>query len=512
MNTNYILDNAYLLIISLAIVVVQFYIFSSTCKKIRLINGILANREYFRILKLYSSDDEESVNGIIITEDEHGIKYNNPVTEEIEQSITTYLRKNKGAVSDFSLIKDIVERNCDTEVAEVEAQTSMPLYIGLIGTVAGIVLGLSSLALRGENLGDPSCIMSLMVGVAFAMIASGMGVVFTSLSIWKNKKCGVVLEGNKNKFYTWIQTELLPVLSSSTVSTLSLLERNLTNFNNSFAKIVKQLDEKLTDVGDLYGSQIELLDRIEKIDIHKMATANVKILETLTRSADKLENFAQYMDRTTEYLSAVKELNEKIDEHLERTEALAVISDFYKKQMDEIQLRQNAIKTVAIKVDDTMKKTFADLENNTKEGLQGLQAVYTKQTEMMEELANRQGNTLDDTIKKLNAMIILSKELQQMPKTVRELSSNAMLQSKATEDLAKAVAKLQVRNSGGYGGRRSLFGWLSSTWRKLMSFLKKRKDGKINKNRSYEEGFNSAFRKKDKSQIPFNPRNINRVK
>lgn len=507
MNSIYIIDNLPLLFISLTIVIVQSFIFMSTCKKIGILKGILVNSKYFKIRKKLdpSVEDNSSLTVIVLTKKENGIDDNNPITAEIEESINSYLERNKGAVSDFNLIKDIVERNCDSLTTEVESQTSMPLYIGLIGTVAGIVLGLTSLALKGEDLGDPSCIMALMVGVAFAMIASGMGVLFTSMSIWKNKKCSATLENQKNKFYTWIQTELLPVLSNSTVSTLSLLERNLTNFNNSFSKIVKQLDEKLTGVGDLYSSQIELLDRIEKIDIHKMATANIKILETVTRSADKLENFAKYMEQTTDYLSAVKELNEKIDDHLERTEALATISDFYQHQMDEIQLRQNAIKTVATNVDDTVKKAFADLANNTQSGLQGLQTVYTKQTELMTRLANEEANTLQSTIKKLDAVIILSKELQQMPKIVGELSRNAIIQSQATSNLATAVAKLEMKKNGG-GGPVS---WLRSKLHNIFSKFKRNKPNG-NESVSYPNSNKPFYPQKNKA--PYNPRTINKLK
>ena len=37
----------------------------------------------------------------------------NPLIIKVVDTINSYLLRNKGAVSDFNLIKDIVERNCD---------------------------------------------------------------------------------------------------------------------------------------------------------------------------------------------------------------------------------------------------------------------------------------------------------------------------------------------------------------------------------------------------------------
>lgn len=537
---NHIVENIPLLIISISIVVVQLLIFLSTSKKIKILNTILNNHDKFRKSDIYIdkkhinttkcedvwkhwsyyrlSPEDKSKLGLQYGEEEITVPFidlsaEDEVTTEISKSINTYLIRNKGAASDFNLIKDIVERNCDTLASEIDSQVSMPLYLGLIGTVAGIVIGLGSLALQGIDLGDSGNIIALMVGVAFAMIASGMGVLFTSWSIWKNKKCIAQLETNKNNFYTWIQTELLPVLSNSTVSTLTLLERNLNHFNEAFNKTVVKLDQKLSDVGDLYSSQIELLDRIQKMDVTKMASANIKILETLTQSADKLKDFAQYMDRTTEYLSAVKELNGKIDEHLERTEALGTVAAFYKSQMAEIYRRQNDVKGVATSIDDVVKKALADLKKNTETGLNGLKEVYTTQNEKMKQMAREEGEALNGTIKKLDAMITLSKELQRMPQTVAELSRNATNQSKAISELARAVSKLQVQASGSRGGgiRRVVKNVFSSIWH-FISYPFRKNKTKI-RQEPYTQDLSSqpTLPLGRKSNKPYNPKKIDRL-
>lgn len=522
----YIIENIPLLAIAVVIICIQYRIYDSTCGKIKILKSILSNSNCFKkeeiflpkeslslvtwpeiiskfgIYTQHVNPDEEKVTVICLAD------AGNPITQEIETSIDTYLLRNKGAVSDFNLIKDIVERNCDALATEVESQTAMPLYLGLIGTVAGIVLGLASLALQGQNLGDPSCIMALMAGVAFAMIASGAGVLFTSLSIWKNKQCSATLEANKNKFYTWIQTELLPVLSSSTVSTLALLERNLTHFNATFSRTVTQLDKKLSNVGNLYGNQIKLLEKLEKIDVLKMATANVTILETLTRSVGKLDNFARYLEETTDYLKAVKELNGKIDEHLARTEALETISDFYKNQMGEIELRQNVVKSVATGVDEVVKKALADLKEHTQSGLEGLQLVYTKQQEVLNVLANEQGDHIPNTLKKLEAVISLTQELLRMPAIVAELSKNAQIQTKATNELANAVRKLAsnrpLETDRNGSPQQGLFAKIRAWWMGLYILVKGEGKYAKKKEEPRSEFRTDAYTPRSKEAKPYN--------
>lgn len=373
--------------------------------------------------------------GTTVAEDVTVIRYKkddkDKVSENIEASINTYLRKNKGAVSDFNLIKDIVERNCDTLEAEITSQTPLPLYLGLMGTVAGIILGLFAITLSGGFSNIENVVEILMSDVAVAMIASFMGIGFTTLTLWKSKQCKVTVEANKNRFYTWIQTNLLPVISKSAVSAITLLQQNLTRFNDSFTGTVDRLEEKLGDVGDVYESQIEILEKIEAIDVKRMAVANVKVLAALDGSMGSLDRFSQYMSNVTEYLTAVRELNGKLDEHLERTETLGVVSDFYKRQMKEIELRQDAIKSAVLSVDNVMKSAFATLQSNSEQGLRSMQEAFVGQMMSMQEMIAKQTEKL-------------TVQMNQMPQIVQKLEEISAIPSK----LDKLIDRIEKSNVG----------------------------------------------------------------
>lgn len=409
-----------LIIFVIAIILLQIVLFVKTGRLISNLKKVLSG---------------EFSTGTTVAEDVTVIRYKtddkDKVSENIETSINTYLRKNKGAVSDFNLIKDIVERNCDTLEAEITSQTPLPLYLGLMGTVAGIILGLFAITLSGGFSNIENVIEILMSDVAIAMIASFMGIGFTTLTLWKSKQCKVTVEANKNRFYTWIQNNLLPVISKSAVSAITLLQQNLTRFNDSFTGTVDRLEEKLGDVGDVYESQIEILEKIEAIDVKRMAVANVKVLAALDGSMGSLDRFSQYMSNVTEYLTAVRELNGKLDEHLERTETLGVVSDFYKKQMKEIELRQDAIKSAVLSVDNVMKSAFVTLQSNSEQGLRSMQEAFVGQMMSMQEMISKQTEKL-------------TLQMNQMPQVVQRLEEISAIPSK----LDKLIDRIEKSNSG----------------------------------------------------------------
>ncbi len=57
----------------------------------------------------------------------------NLVFEKILFSTNNYLIRNRGASSDFNLIKDIVERNIDAVEEDINSSIGIPLYLGLMG-------------------------------------------------------------------------------------------------------------------------------------------------------------------------------------------------------------------------------------------------------------------------------------------------------------------------------------------------------------------------------------------
>lgn len=436
-----------LLIIFIAgVVICQIFIFRRTLGLISDLKKVLQNG--------YSAFRNTTENYLFIQEAKvptPGVPLADPVSTSIRNSINTYLQKNVGAASDFNLIKDIVERNCDTLESEISSQTPLPLYMGLMGTVAGIVIGMLTITINGGMAKlDNSVIEMLMSDVAVAMFASLVGITFTTISLWKSKQCKTVLEKNKNRFYTWIQTTLLPVISRSAVNAITMLQQNLTHFNESFRDTTDRMEKKLGDMGDVYEAQIEILEKIQKLDINKLASANVKILSTLDGSMDSLNRFAAYMDATTSYLTAVRELNDKLDEHMDRSEALGVVADFYKSQMKEIELRQDAVKAAVISVDDVMKSALASLSSNSEQGLKSLQEAFINQMDAMQGMMEKQTEQLSNQIKQMPRMVEKLEEISAIPAKIDKMIERL---EKSDAEMGKQISRT-LRDVGQRDGGR----------------------------------------------------------
>ena len=157
----------------------------------------------------------------------------NPLIIKVVDTINSYLLRNKGAVSDFNLIKDIVERNCDAVDEEINQQLPVPIYLGLMGTVLGIILGLWSINFDPQNF--MASVTDLVESVKWAMGCSFMGLLLTTiLSAWFYRGAKAKLEEQKNERHTFIQIELLQQRSQDANSFILTMQSHREKYTASF--------------------------------------------------------------------------------------------------------------------------------------------------------------------------------------------------------------------------------------------------------------------------------------
>ena len=386
----------YVIIVGLVIVLVcvQFKVFLNNCKLIKEVENLFPLSNTLFVLQNSLKDNaliddihetggnvESSKVFKIVSAD---LDKNSSEFRKILDSINNYLQKNKGAVSDFMLIKDIVERNCDSKEEEITIQTPIPLYIGLMGTMLGIIIGIGRIAIMGGGfsafIDNPQqAIGELMGGVAIAMLASLTGILLTTISSWKSKTSKNKLEADKNGFYSWIQAELLPVLSGNMANTLQLLQQNLTSFNLSFSFNIGRMENALKEMSGSFADQLKILELLKNLDIKRMTTANVSILQQFEKSTANFQQLATYLSQTSDYLQAVRQLNNKVGEYMEQTSALTNLSTYFQEENNYFQMRRSEINKAVVQVDDTLKKSFLALQDNAEEGINNLAHFLVEQ-------------------------------------------------------------------------------------------------------------------------------------
>lgn len=327
------------------------------------------------------------------------VKSPSPVMKEILTALNRYLRKNHGAASDFHLMKDVVERYCDAEEDEISTQQPIPLYLGLMGTMIGIIVGIGAISFTGNFSDDlMKNIGELMTCVAVAMIASFFGVLCTTLIAWQSKSAVSKVESDKNRFYSWIQTELLPVLSGDAVNALYLMQQNLMTFNQTFKSNILNLDEVLQKIGDTSKEQAALIDLVKDIDVKQVAVANIKVLKELKDCTSEIQVFNQYLHSVSSYLNAVNALNTSLNTHLDRTAAIERMGNFFESEIAQVSAREQYINQVVANVDDTLKKTFDSLSESTRLNVVELKAQSTAEFDEMHKLLQEQMIVFKDTL------------------------------------------------------------------------------------------------------------------
>ena len=422
-------------------------------------------------------DREDDGKQILVRKNVHSSK----VFDEIINTINRYLSHNKGS-ADYAILKDITDRNCDAVEAQIEATASIPIYIGLCGTLIGIVLGVAVLGFRGgidalfdttpvvmvesiseanselrtegskiktkdgnvyefsrgqwslyKNPGEEG-IKNLLQGVGIAMLTTLFGVLFTIVGAWSSKRSSRVNEEKKNGFLSWLQAELLPQMSNDLGQVIFQMQRNLTKFNNTFASNTSQLDSVLKGINTTYEDQTRLLKAIEKLKIDEIATANIRVLQELKECTDEIEELGQLVSNTTEYITKVDNLNSLLSSHLDRTRLIENMGQFFREEVTQIEQRKHAIAKSTADIDANMQRAFGQLREHTDreyqqlgEALANKHADFLRAIEAQQEALNRKLEETSQLVQELKNLTAVKESMEQL--ALAEQSQNAKIET-----------------------------------------------------------------------------------
>src|SRR6476661_7336386 len=267
---------------------------------------------------------------------------NTPAPEfgQIVADTNEYLLNNRGAAADFGILKDISERHAESLDDEIQAQIATPLYLGLMGTFIGAILGLVALVGNpfAEVAPNPavdtsfsnSDVQHFLGGVLIAMVGSLMGLAFTLAGNQLLKQARAVRDRHKNAYYTFLQKSLLPKLNSDMQAGMSNLKAVLDTFNTDFfSKIQNDFFSKISEFTPLIASitdnisiQKSFLEKIEQIGYSELANATIKVFDRVDESAQTFEKFLGYQQALNTTVIHSNEAAQTIGSLLNRLTAL----------------------------------------------------------------------------------------------------------------------------------------------------------------------------------------------
>lgn len=422
------------------IICLQIFFFIKNLKRMDLFSKIFSQNNSWRLRRNITNDLVDGIYGD-----------GNKIFSSIIDSINKYLGNNTGSVIDFGLLKDSVDRHCDSVENDISTQTPIPLYWGLAGTMAGVIVGLWELLgsnaimiLMGSGAGqiDGSVhsaakgIDELLSGVAWAMIASIMGIVFTTISSILFKKCKSKEEAGKNSFLAWMQSVLLPELPSDTSEALNNLVRNLNKFNNTFAQNTSNLGNALEAVNQSYAIQGDIIKAVHDMDIMKMAKANVKVLKELQECTDKLEVFNEYLTDIEGYTETIHRFETLFNEQAERLHILEEIRDFFREH-------KSAISKTMADADNELQSALNDIKRSSAANVAELHARFVEQSEAFKTILKEEKESFEQVSSQIKAQF--NAQLDRMPqlsKQLEEISSIPVRLDKLIEKMEKSNSRL----------------------------------------------------------------------
>lgn len=421
------------------IVLLQFWFFGVNTKKRGQLRKIFPDdiNNHLSVAK-----DFEGVTQIEATDVESDI-----LREDIIQPINSYLEKNKGA-TDYHIIKDLSDRACDKIQDEVDSYNPIPLYLGLCGTMLGIIFGIVFLWLGGglDSLltsassaasvsGDSASqgIQHLLGGVAVAMIASLVGVILTIIGTHHTKNAVAANETGRNQFLSWVQSNLLPKMSGDVVSTLGVFYQNLNEFNGTFSTNSKELQKAFEAIKTAYAGQTEYTKELNKLDIAKAQIA----FAALGSATDKINDLNEFLKGSSQYLASVVALANKLDTADERTKAIERMGQFFQNEIEQISARKALLSETVGKIDLNLKNSLDGLQSSSTEQVGKLQQHLNKIYLDFQDAVAEQQSLLEKKLTESSLYLEQFKRLETIQGLLDKLLTSEVFAGKIDTEITK---------------------------------------------------------------------------
>ncbi len=288
---------------------------------------------------------------------------------ELIRKINSYIEKTKGTV-DFTIIQNKTERMFGVLYDESVSKLSFPTYYGLMGTFAGVFIGILMFLLglySTEGISDES-IKNLLVGVLVSMFTSFVGLSLTTRNNKNASEEDKVVEEKKNAFYDFIQTEIIKNFEVSLMKSVTKLHDTVDTFEPSFSKIIEQFNgtfkELVEAFGKDFGANVNVVANAVKAMGENMGKINENIalqkqLITTMQSDRLVKGMEKYIEASDHFVGITQSLN-KFEQA--RRMMLAAAQETIKMQEDYTHSLE-VPKEVAVKVNQILNR-IKDFEEN----------------------------------------------------------------------------------------------------------------------------------------------------
>lgn len=377
------------------------------------------------------------------------VGYNDSDLNNLIKEINHYIFKTKGT-TDFATIQNKVERKLNMRYDQSTARLAFPTYLGLMGTFLGVFMGILMFLLGYDGAGNISdeSITNLLIGVLVSMLTSLTGLFLTTINNGLAGGARKKIEEDKNEFYDFVQTEVMPSVDVSMVSAITKLHKIVNKFEPSFDRVIQRFQTTFDTCTKAFGDNFEkhvvaVSGAVEVMGknmdkINENISLQEKLLSTL-KSGELVRGMDKYIEAANHFVSITQSLN-KFEEArhmmLAATQEAIVLQNSYNESLKipkEIAVRINQIldrikdfeKSVNeagqaltrrdILGNDVIESIERQIKGISKKGKIAdkflemadgkLEDLYRAQTKVLEEMNNRYKDAIEGHIKGFEAMI-----------------------------------------------------------------------------------------------------------
>ena len=244
---------------------------------------------------------------------------NNSDLNNLIGEINHYVIKTKGT-TDFSVIQNKVERKLSMRYDQSVAKLAFPTYLGLMGTFSGVFLGILMFVIGFDGVDGitDQSITNLLVGVLVSMSTSFVGLLLTTINNANSAEARKKIEEDKNEFYDFMQTELMPSLDVSMVQAITKLHETVDKFEPAFNGVInrfqKTFDRCTAAFGDTFEKNVlAVADAVRTMGTNMdKINQNIQLQEQLLgtlKSGEIVKGMDKYIEAANHFVSITKSLN-----------------------------------------------------------------------------------------------------------------------------------------------------------------------------------------------------------
>ncbi|MBE6260529.1 MAG: hypothetical protein E7107_06845 [Prevotella sp.] len=274
-------------------------------------------KNFFTKLSDYKTEEKEIDGDTIPQLVEVGIEsydLNNIIAE-----INHYIVKTRGT-TDFAVIQNKVECNLTMRYDQAMSKLSFPTNIGLMGTFLGVFLGIAMFVLgfNGSDALRDSSIRNLLIGVLISMSTSFIGLLLTTINTGRIGEAQKDVESDKNEFYDFIQTELMPSLDVSLVTAISKLHETVDKFEPAFDGVITRFQNTFDRCTQAFGQSFETNVKTVSNAVRVMGENMDKINENIAlqksvlstfKSEEVVRGLEKYVEAADHFVGITQSLN-----------------------------------------------------------------------------------------------------------------------------------------------------------------------------------------------------------